>query len=101
MPTDWRHSSDYARAGVPMLPVTHGDRFTRLHILLYTMILSAVCLMPLASGMSGTIYLISALALNGVFLAYAIRLYLSYSDRLARPPFAIRSFICLASSRHC
>jgi protoheme IX farnesyltransferase len=84
-----------------MLPVTHGDRFTRLHILLYTMILSAVCLMPLASGMSGTIYLISALALNGVFLAYAIRLYLSYSDRLARPPFAIRSFICLASSRHC
>src|SRR4029450_10262408 len=78
---------DYARAGVPMLPVTHGDRFTRLHVLLYTIILSALCLMPFASGMSGTIYLVSALALNGVFLAYAIRLYVDYSDRLARRTF--------------
>ena len=78
---------DYARAGVPMLPVTHGDRFTRLHVLLYTIILSALCLMPFASGMSGTIYLVSAFALNGVFLAYAIRLYVDYSDRLARRTF--------------
>jgi protoheme IX farnesyltransferase len=78
---------EYARAGVPMLPVTHGDRFTRLHVLLYTIILSALCLMPFASGMSGTIYLVSALALNGVFLAYAIRLYVEYSDRLARRTF--------------
>jgi heme o synthase len=78
---------EYARAGVPMLPVTHGDRFTRLHVLLYTIILSALCLMPFASGMSGTIYLISALALNGVFLTYAIRLYVDYSDRLARRTF--------------
>src|SRR6202790_3284932 len=78
---------EYARAGVPMLPVTHGDRFTRLHILLYTMILSALCLMPFVSGMSGAIYLISALALNSVFLAYAIRIYVNYSDRLARRTF--------------
>jgi protoheme IX farnesyltransferase len=78
---------EYARAGVPMLPVSHGDRFTRLHVLLYTMILAAICLLPFASGMSGTIYLISALALNGAFLAYAIRLYVNYSDRLARRTF--------------
>ena len=74
---------EYARAGVPMLPVTHGDRFTRLHVLLYAMLLAAICLLPFASGMSGTIYLIAALALNGMFLSYACRLYLNYSDRLA------------------
>ena len=78
---------EYARAGVPMLPVTHGDRFTRLHVLLYAMLLAAICLLPFASGMSGTIYLISALALNGVFLTYAARLYVNYSDRLARRTF--------------
>jgi protoheme IX farnesyltransferase len=78
---------EYARAGVPMLPVTHGDRFTRLYVLLYTIILSAICLLPFASGMSGTIYLISALALDGVFLAYAVKLYVNYSDRLARRTF--------------
>jgi len=78
---------EYARAGVPMLPVTHGDRFTRLHVLLYAMLLAAICLLPFASGMSGTIYLISALALNGVFLAYAVGIYVNYSDRLARRTF--------------
>jgi protoheme IX farnesyltransferase len=78
---------EYARAGVPMLPVTHGDRFTRLHVLLYAMLLAAICLLPFASGMSGTIYLISALALNGVLLAYAVRLYVNYSDGLARRTF--------------
>jgi protoheme IX farnesyltransferase len=78
---------EYARAGVPMLPVTHGDRFTRLHVLLYAMLLAAICLLPFASGMSGTIYLISALALNGVFLAYAVGIYVNYSDRLARRAF--------------
>jgi protoheme IX farnesyltransferase len=78
---------EYARAGVPMLPVTHGDRFTRLHVLLYTALLAAICLLPFASGMSGTIYLVSALALNGVFLAYAVGLYVNYSDRLARRAF--------------
>jgi protoheme IX farnesyltransferase len=78
---------EYARAGVPMLPVTHGDRFTRLYVLLYTVLLAAICLLPFASGMSGTIYLVSALALNGVFLAYAVGLYVNYSDRLARRAF--------------
>ena len=78
---------DYARAGIPMLPVTHGERFTRLHVLLYTVLLSAVCLLPYASGMSGAIYLVSALALNGIFVRYAVRLWLAYSDRLARRMF--------------
>jgi protoheme IX farnesyltransferase len=79
--------NEYARAGVPMLPVTHGERFTRLYVLLYTMLLAAICLLPFASGMSGTIYLVSALALNGVFLAYAVGLYVNYSDQLARRAF--------------
>jgi len=78
---------DYARAGVPMLPVTHGDRYTRLHVLLYTTLLAAICLLPVATGMSGIIYLVSALALNAVFLAYAIGFYVNYSDRLARRTF--------------
>jgi protoheme IX farnesyltransferase len=78
---------EYARAGVPMLPVTHGDRFTRLYVVLYTLLLAAICLLPFASGMSGAIYLVSALVLNGVFVAYAVRLYVNYSDGLARRTF--------------
>ena len=80
-------TEDYTRAGVPMLPVTHGDKFTRLHVLLYTVILSAVTLMPFASRMSGAIYLACALALNAVFLWYAIRIYVAYSDSLAQRTF--------------
>jgi protoheme IX farnesyltransferase len=78
---------EYARAGVPMLPVTHGDAFTRLHVLLYTVILVAVTLMPFATGMSGLIYLASAIALGAVFLRYAIRLYTNYSDELSKRTF--------------
>ena len=78
---------DYAQAGVPMLPVTHGDRFTRLHVLLYTVILTAVSLMPFVSRMSGPLYLVAALALDAVFLWYAVRIYTAYSDRLARRTF--------------
>ena len=78
---------EYARAGVPMLPVTHGERYTRLSILTYTIMLAAICLMPFASGMSGWIYLLCALFLNAVFLVYAIALYASYSDQLARRMF--------------
>jgi len=74
---------DYARAGVPMLPVTHGDRFTRLSVLLYTVILTAVTLMPFATRMSGLLYLVSALVLDGIYLWYAVRIYTHYSDRLA------------------
>jgi protoheme IX farnesyltransferase len=79
--------NEYARAGVPMLPVTHGDRFTRLHVLLYTVILAAICLMPYATSMSGIIYLLCALVLNGVFLAYAFKIYVNYSERVARRTF--------------
>lgn len=78
---------DYAKAGVPMLPVTHGDRFTRLHVLLYTVILFACSIAPFATRMSGYIYLVSALALGAAFLRYAVRLHLAYSDALARRTF--------------
>lgn len=80
-------TQEYARAGLPMLPVTHGSLFTRLHLLLYTFILAGVTLLPYATKMSGDLYLVSALALDGVFVAYAIRLYRSYSDQLARRTF--------------
>jgi protoheme IX farnesyltransferase len=80
-------TEDYAIAGLPMLPVTHGHRFTRLYVLLYTLILFACALLPFAYGMSGWIYLASALVLNGAFVIYATRLYISYSDALARRTF--------------
>ncbi|HEX4583247.1 MAG TPA: heme o synthase [Burkholderiaceae bacterium] len=78
---------EYAKAGVPMLPVTHGDRYTRLQVLLYTIILAAVSLMPFVSAMSGTFYLASAIALDGVFLYYAVRLYRDFSTGLAARTF--------------
>ncbi len=78
---------EYAKSGLPMLPVTHGEMFTRLHILLYTIILVAVTLIPFAMRMSGLIYLGSAILLNAAFMAYAIGLYRKYSDALARSMF--------------
>ena len=78
---------EYAKSGLPMLPVTHGEEYTRLQILLYTIILVAVTLMPFAMRMSGFIYLGSVLLLDGVFMAYAIGLYRKYSDDLARSMF--------------
>jgi len=66
---------EYAKAKVPMLPVTHGDKYTRLHILLYTLILLAVSLMPFVTRMSGWLYLLGALVLGGGFLYWAIVLY--------------------------
>jgi protoheme IX farnesyltransferase len=78
---------EYARAGVPMLPVTHGDRFTRLHVLLYTVILVAVTLLPFSTRMSGLIYLVAAAGLDGLFLFYAVRICLAYSDELAKKTF--------------
>ncbi len=80
-------TEDFAKAGLPMLPVTHGHRFTRLYVLLYTLILFASALLPFAYGMSGWIYLAAALALNGVFIVYSVGLYVSYSDALARRTF--------------
>ncbi|SDH37847.1 MULTISPECIES: heme o synthase [unclassified Nitrosomonas] len=79
--------TEYAQIGMPMLPVTHGDNFTRLHVLLYTIILCIVTVLPYISQMSGLIYLISALVLDGIFLYYALQIYLRYSDQLARTTF--------------
>jgi protoheme IX farnesyltransferase len=62
---------EYAKVGIPMLPVTHGIAFTRLQVLLYTLLLTAVTLMPFVTGMSGLIYLGAALVLNGMFMWYA------------------------------
>lgn len=78
---------DYARAGLPMLPVTHGNAFTRLHVLLYTLVLLAGSVLPFIYGMSGWIYLWSALTLGTIFLAYAFALWRRYSDALARKTF--------------
>jgi heme o synthase len=78
---------DYVQAGLPMLPVTHGERFTLLNILLYTLILFAASILPYVYGMSGLFYLMSAIILSGVFIYYALRLYQNYSDQLARKTF--------------
>jgi protoheme IX farnesyltransferase len=78
---------DYARAGLPMLPLTHGPEYTRLMIVLYTCALVAVTLLPFAIRMSGFLYLAAALALGGMFLLYAVQLYRDYSDGLARATF--------------
>lgn len=80
-------TEEYAKAGLPMLPVTHGNAFTRLNVLLYTVILVAASLLPYVHGMSGAIYLIGAAILGAIFLYYAIRLHLQYSDSLARSTF--------------
>jgi protoheme IX farnesyltransferase len=80
-------TADFAKAGLPMLPVTHGHRFTRLYVLLYTLVLFASALLPFAYGMSGWLYLASAVGLNCVFVGYAVRLYVNYSDALARRTF--------------
>ena len=80
-------TEDYTRAGLPMLPVTHGARYTRLQVLLYTLILFGASLLPFAIGMSGWPYLLAAAVLGGIFLAHALRIYLAYSDALARRTF--------------
>ncbi len=78
---------EYAKAGIPMLPVTHGNRYTELHILLYTLILLAVTLLPFATGMSGWIYLAGATALGLRFLQYAVRLLRGDDRRVALATF--------------
>jgi protoheme IX farnesyltransferase len=80
-------TEDYARAGVPMLPVTHGKAYTRLQVLLYTLILFAVSLLPYVIRMSGVVYLVAALVLGGMFLGYALRIYFAYSDAVAKKTF--------------
>ena len=83
---------EYANAGVPMLPVTHGEAYTRLHLLLYTLLLTAVTLMPFATGMAGWFYLGVALVLDAAFLGYAVAIWRRYSDELAKRTFAFSIF---------
>lgn len=78
---------DYRKAGLPMLPVTHGSAFTRLQVLLYTVVLFAACLLPFVYGMSGWLYLVAAVALGATFCLYAWVLWRDYSDLLARKTF--------------
>ena len=80
-------AEDYARAGLPMLPVTHGNEFTRLHVLLYTIVLLPATLLPFVYGMSGWLYLASAVVLGLWFIAYGFKLWRSYSEPLARKTF--------------
>ena len=74
--------AEYAKADVPMLPVTHGVEFTRIQILLYTIIMFVVTLLPFVTGMSGLLYLAGAVVLGGGFLYYAIRLFISHDDAI-------------------
>jgi len=80
-------TEEYAKAGLPMLPVTHGRRYTQLQVLLYTLILFGVSLLPFAIRMSGWPYLAAACVLGAIFIGYGIALYARYSDRLARRAF--------------
>ena len=78
---------DYRKAGLPMLPVTHGNEFTRLMVLLYTFILFAACLLPFVYGMSSWLYLGVAVGLSAGFCLYGYWLWRDYSDALARKTF--------------
>ncbi len=78
---------DYRKSGLPMLPVTHGNAFTRLQIVLYTWVLFAACLMPFIYRMSGWVYLVGAVILSVGFCAYGWALWRNYSDALARKTF--------------
>jgi protoheme IX farnesyltransferase len=80
-------TEEYAKAGLPMLPVTHGRRYTQLQVLLYSLILFGVSLLPFAIRMSGWLYLAAACVLGAIFIGYAIALYARYSDRLAQRAF--------------
>jgi protoheme IX farnesyltransferase len=75
-----RRHREYAQAGIPMLPVTHGVDLTRLHVLLYTVLLVVVSLLPFLTRMSGPLYLAGAVALGGGFLYYAVALYVRGED---------------------
>jgi protoheme IX farnesyltransferase len=79
---------EYAKVGIPMLPVTHGVPYTKLHILFYTILLTLVCVLPVLTGMSGLVYLAGMLVLNGIFIGYAIAM--QRSERADLPMRAFR-----------
>jgi protoheme IX farnesyltransferase len=88
--------NDYENADIPMLPVTHGVAFTRLHILLYTVVLFIVSLLPFITWLSGPLYLAGALVLGGMFLRYAVRMQRDHSDALAMQTFRFSVFYLMA-----
>ena len=79
---------DYAKSGLPMLPITHGMDVTKFHILMYTIALLATSMLPFAIGMSGLIYLGTAIVLGGIFFWYSWQIYRHYTDLIARKAFA-------------
>ncbi len=79
---------EYAKSGLPMLPITHGTAFTQFHIWLYTIALVATTMLPFAVGMSGVIYLAAAAVLDAIFVWYAWQVYRHYTDMIARKMFA-------------
>ncbi len=87
-----KRRDDYARAGVPMLPVTHGIAFTKLHVLLYTILLVIITMMPFLVQMSGTIYLAGAISLGMGFVYYALKLYRAEGDAFAMKTFGYSIF---------
>ncbi|MBI3367373.1 MAG: protoheme IX farnesyltransferase [Burkholderiales bacterium] len=80
-------TEEYAKAGLPMLPVTHGKRYTQLQVLLYTFVLFAATLLPFVIGMSGWVYLAAAVLLGLVFIGHGVALWRAYSDAFARRTF--------------
>ena len=78
---------DYAKAAIPMLPITHGLEFTRQQILLYTVIMIVATILPYVTYMSGSIYLFGALLLDSIFLYYAVRMQFDHDDELAMRTF--------------
>jgi protoheme IX farnesyltransferase len=80
-------AKEYAAAGVPMLPVTHGAAYTRRHVFLYTIGLAIITLVPAAIHMTGWFYLVSALVLNAVYLGYSWLVWRRYSDDIAKKAF--------------
>lgn len=87
---------DYAKADIPMLPVTHGVEFTRLQILLYMIFLIIVTILPYIFFMSGQLYLFGALALGGWFLYYTVKMQYDHSDRLAMKTFSVSIIYLMA-----
>lgn len=87
-----RRKDEYAKASIPMLPVTHGVPFTKIQILLYSLLLLAVSLMPSVIQMSGLIYLSGAVALGLGFVYYAVRLFRDESDQIAMKTFGYSIF---------